>query len=329
MASWQTVARQAAQRHGVDPNIFVRQIRQESGGRDVTSGAGAQGPAQFIPGTARQYGLNDTTVHQLGPSLDAAARLMADNLKKYGDYRQALSAYNSGRPDGYKSIAETANYVKTILGSSSPTASATASATAKPASQSVISTTTTTPGVDNSQARRALVANFLGAGGVKSTNATQAFASGWQGAQDVPGSSSTQTTTTPGASGAPTTPGKTAGTGAYKQRADAIDANHLPYQLGGGHGGKVTAATPVDCSGAVSEVLGIDPRVSGQFTTWGKAGDGGGKGVTIAANGHHVLMKIDGHWFGTSGTNPGGGAGWIPQAAIGSEYLKGFTFRHQ
>lgn len=333
MASWQTVARQAAQRHGVDPGIFIRQIRQESGGRDVTSGAGAQGPAQFIPGTARQYGLNDQTVHQLGPSLDAAARLMADNLKKYGDYRRALSAYNSGRPDAYKDPnfagGQTYNYVKTILGSGSPrTASAPASAPSGGTSRTV---TTTTPGVDNSQMRRQLVANFLGSGGVKSTTATQALASGYAGAQDVPGTTSTTTTTSGGRAPTGSSKGssKGSGTSVYKARADAINANHLPYQWGGGHGGKVTAATPVDCSGAVSEVLGIDPRVSGQFTTWGKPGDGGSKGVTIAANGHHVLMKIDGHWFGTSGTNPGGGAGWIPQSAISPGYLRGFTLRHQ
>lgn len=187
-------------------------------------------------------------------------------------------------------------------------------------------TTTTTPGVDNSGQRRALLANFLAQGGVKSQGATAELASGWQGLQDTP--AQTTTTTTPGVS----TSGATSvnsGTGVYKQRADAIDANHLPYQWGGGHGGKVTAATPVDCSGAVSEVLGIDPRVAAQFKSWGKAGDGGGKGITIAAKDTHVLMKIDGHWFGTSASNPQGGAGWIPQSALSPEYLRGFTLRHQ
>lgn len=329
MANWQTVARQAAQRHGVDPGIFIRQIRQESGGRDVTSGAGAQGPAQFIPGTARQYGLNSSTVHELGPSLDAAARLMSDNLKKYGDYRRALSAYNSGKPDAYKDPAfaggQTYNYVKTILGSSSPTASRPAS----PQPSQSLTTTTTTPGVDNSQARRALVANFLAQGGVKSTNAVGALASGYQAAQDVPGTTTTTTTAQPG-----TTPTRTATGGGtvarVKARADAINAQHLPYSWGGGHAGKTSIhqAVPLDCSGAVSKALGIDPRVSGQFETWGKAGDGGSHGVTVAANGHHVLMKIDGHWFGTSASNPGGGAGWIPQANISPEYLRGFTLRH-
>lgn len=114
-------------------------------------------------------------------------------------------------------------------------------------------------------------------------------------------------------------------------RASAIDAKRLPYQWGGGHGGKVDAykAQPLDCSGAVSAVLGINPRVSGQFTKWGRPGEGDGRGIVVYANDTHVLMKIGGKFFGTSGSNPGGGAGWIPQAKISREYLRNFTARHQ
>lgn len=119
--------------------------------------------------------------------------------------------------------------------------------------------------------------------------------------------------------------------GSFIARANKLDRAHLPYKWGGGHGGTPVnpdKPVPVDCSGAVSSVLGIDPRVSGQFETWGRAGEGGKKGVTVYANDHHVLMKINGHFFGTSATNPGGGAGWIPQNAISRDYLKNFTARH-
>lgn len=114
----------------------------------------------------------------------------------------------------------------------------------------------------------------------------------------------------------------------YARRAKVIDRKHLPYQWGGGHAGKVTPrkATPLDCSGAVSAVLGINPRVSGDLARWGKPGRG--KRVTIYANGEHTFMEIDGHFFGTSGSNPGGGAGWIPRSQISSSYLRGFTARH-
>ena len=116
-----------------------------------------------------------------------------------------------------------------------------------------------------------------------------------------------------------------------KERADIIDAKKMRYLWGGGHGAKITDvrnATPLDCSGAVSAVLGINPRVSGGFEKWGRPGDGGNTGVTVYANSHHVLMKINGRFFGTSGTNPGGGAGWIPASALSKDYLKGFTVRH-
>lgn len=110
-------------------------------------------------------------------------------------------------------------------------------------------------------------------------------------------------------------------------RASKIDAQHLPYKWGGGHGGKTEPGTgvPVDCSGAVSSVLGIDPRVASQFKSFGKPGRGR---VTIYAKDTHVLMEINGHFFGTSQTNPGGGAGWIPRSAISPQYLQGFTARH-
>lgn len=113
-------------------------------------------------------------------------------------------------------------------------------------------------------------------------------------------------------------------------RAAAIDSQHLPYVYGGGHSARTSRpGTPLDCSAAVSKVLGIDPRVSGDFQSFGSPGaDRTGKGVTIYANKGHVLMEIDGHFWGTSHANPNGGAGWIPKSQISASYLKGFTARH-
>ena len=120
---------------------------------------------------------------------------------------------------------------------------------------------------------------------------------------------------------------KTQGLGAWEAYTNG---SYRRYLLGGGHAGRanINDPVPLDCSGAVSAVLGIDPRVSGDFEKWGRPGDGGSRGVTIAANPTHVLMKINGHWFGTSRSNPGGGAGWIPQNVISPQYLKNFTLRH-
>jgi hypothetical protein len=114
------------------------------------------------------------------------------------------------------------------------------------------------------------------------------------------------------------------------ERAAELDQRRLPYVYGGGHqaGGVINVDTtgPVDCSSTVSAVLGIDTRVSGAFETYGEAGPG--KFVTIYANPEHVLMEINGHFFGTSAANPGGGAGWIPRQHIDASYLSAFVVRH-
>lgn len=93
--------------------------------------------------------------------------------------------------------------------------------------------------------------------------------------------------------------------------ANAIDAKHYPYVWGGGHGG---FSGPFDCSGAVSAVLHAGgllsaPRVAGGFENYGQAGPGA---VTLYVNDNtHVYMSINGKTWGTSGANPGGGAGWF------------------
>jgi hypothetical protein len=118
--SLQDYARQAAQRMGIDPDIFTRQIQQESGfNPNAGSPAGAQGVAQFMPSTARGLGVDTSDPYS---SLDGAARLMRSNLDKYGgDYGKALAAYNAGggavdRYGGIPPFEETQRYVKTILG---------------------------------------------------------------------------------------------------------------------------------------------------------------------------------------------------------------------
>jgi hypothetical protein len=116
MADWRTDAANAARRYGLDPNIFIRQMGQEAGGKDATSPAGAQGPAQFMPGTARSVGLTSRTVHQRVPAYNAAAKLMAGYVKQYKSYRNALVAYNAGPGNVGRSLpAETQGYLATIL----------------------------------------------------------------------------------------------------------------------------------------------------------------------------------------------------------------------
>lgn len=114
--------------------------------------------------------------------------------------------------------------------------------------------------------------------------------------------------------------------------ANRINAEEFPYKWGGGHGG---FEGPYDCSGSVSAVLhaaGLLPKpmVSGELASYGAPGPGP---ITIYANGVHAFMSIMGKFFGTSESNPGGGAGWFPSSLGLGEATAGdsggsFAVRH-
>lgn len=120
------LATSMAQRYGLDPNIFVRQMDRESGFNPAaTSSAGASGIAQIMPDTARDPGygvqpISDT--RNPTESLRFAAEYMRAMLDKYkGDYALALAAYNAGtgtvdKAGGVPPIKETQDYVSAILG---------------------------------------------------------------------------------------------------------------------------------------------------------------------------------------------------------------------
>lgn len=119
MPDFRKIARRKARKYGVDPDLFVAQINAESSfDPDVIYGrrlsrAKAAGIAQFMPETARGLGVDPLKPRQ---ALDAAARLMADYIDKYG-VEGALRAYNAGpaaieRSKGY---SETNAYVQKIL----------------------------------------------------------------------------------------------------------------------------------------------------------------------------------------------------------------------
>lgn len=110
------LARKEAARAGINPDLFVRQINQESGFQpNVGSSAGAQGIAQIVPKYHPEVNPWDPKA-----ALKWAAHYMAGLVNKYGNYQQALSVYNSGSPTGYQHIPETINYVKSIMGGSTP-----------------------------------------------------------------------------------------------------------------------------------------------------------------------------------------------------------------
>ena len=110
----------AAQRWGVSAQLLAAQIYAESNFNPFArSPAGAQGIAQFMPGTARAMGLRDP--FDPARAIDAQARLMRDLLRRFASVPLALAAYNAGpgavaRCGCVPPYAETRGYVARILG---------------------------------------------------------------------------------------------------------------------------------------------------------------------------------------------------------------------
>jgi soluble lytic murein transglycosylase-like protein len=85
----------AAQRWQVSAQLLAAQIYAESNFNPFAqSGAGAQGIAQFMPGTAAAYGLRNP--FDAEEAIDAQAHLMHDLLKQFASVPLALAAYNAG-----------------------------------------------------------------------------------------------------------------------------------------------------------------------------------------------------------------------------------------
>ncbi len=127
-SAYVAIAQQDAINAGISPDYFTRQINQESGfNPNAYSPGGAEGIAQFEPGTAAGLGINPWDPVA---SLNAAAHLMASYNKNYGgNYAMALAAYNGGSGTVQYAInacgasnwlnclpGETRNYIRTIMG---------------------------------------------------------------------------------------------------------------------------------------------------------------------------------------------------------------------
>ena len=85
----------AAAQHHLSVDFLTHIIWQESSFRpNVTSPAGAQGIAQFMPGTARERGLDDPFDPE--QAIPASASLLADLTARFGNIGLAAAAYNAG-----------------------------------------------------------------------------------------------------------------------------------------------------------------------------------------------------------------------------------------
>lgn len=90
------LAEETAGRYSLNPAEFKAFIAIESGGRNVSRGEhGAKGLLQFVPGTARAYGIEGREM-DMAANLDAGARLYLDNaryLKSRGIAPTATNIY--------------------------------------------------------------------------------------------------------------------------------------------------------------------------------------------------------------------------------------------
>jgi soluble lytic murein transglycosylase-like protein len=110
----------ASQRWNVGAALLSAQIYAESNFNPFArSPAGAQGIAQFMPGTAASYGLRNP--FDPVAAIDAQGHLMHDLLRQFGSVPLALAAYNAGPAPVQAcgcvpSYPETQAYVAKILG---------------------------------------------------------------------------------------------------------------------------------------------------------------------------------------------------------------------
>jgi soluble lytic murein transglycosylase-like protein len=94
-ARFRAAIARAASRWNVSASLLAAQLLAESNFNPfAVSPAGAQGIAQFMPGTAAAYGLADP--FDAGAAIDAQAHLMSDLLEQFGSPALALAAYNAG-----------------------------------------------------------------------------------------------------------------------------------------------------------------------------------------------------------------------------------------
>jgi hypothetical protein len=111
-----------ATRHGLPTDFFARLIWKESRfDADALSPAGAQGIAQFMPGTAKMRGLADP--YDIDQAIPASARYLAELKTGFGNLGLAAAAYNAGESrvsrwltrGGFLPL-ETEDYVLDIMG---------------------------------------------------------------------------------------------------------------------------------------------------------------------------------------------------------------------
>lgn len=110
--------RESSARHAVPASIVEAVAWQESRfNHAAVSSKGARGVMQLLPTTASDLGVDPS---DLRGNIDGGAAYLAQQLKRFGDVKLALAAYNAGpkaveRYGGVPPYAETQSYVRAIM----------------------------------------------------------------------------------------------------------------------------------------------------------------------------------------------------------------------
>ena len=117
-----TLIGREAEKHRIPRDFLARLIFKESRfDAGAVSPAGAEGIAQFMPGTAAMRGLDDS--FDVGKAIPASAEYLGELRSEFGNLGLAAAAYNAGEArvsrwlsaGGYLPM-ETENYVLDIMG---------------------------------------------------------------------------------------------------------------------------------------------------------------------------------------------------------------------
>lgn len=108
-------------RYGLPAGLLSAISMQESRGNpNATSYVGAKGEFQFMPATARRFGIAGQERNTAVAS-EAAAKYLSQHLRMFGDLDKAIAAYNAGEGNvkkygGIPPFKETKGYVKGVRG---------------------------------------------------------------------------------------------------------------------------------------------------------------------------------------------------------------------
>ncbi len=87
-------ANEVEKKYNIPENLLVGLLKTESGlNPKAVSSVGAKGIAQFMPGTAKEFGIDPYNTDQ---AIEAAGKYLYQNYKKLGNWEDTLRSYNMG-----------------------------------------------------------------------------------------------------------------------------------------------------------------------------------------------------------------------------------------